>query len=148
MEKNVLVELTAEIVSAHASVSELTQEALLNEIQAVFHKLNGLAVGEEQEVVVASGEVKAVMPMDQAFGSEKVFCMICGKGFTTLKKHIMVSHQMNPKQYRKAFNIPTKVALVSRNYSESKKKIAQKLGLANKLAEGRKKRAENKAAKY
>jgi predicted transcriptional regulator len=87
------------------------------------------------------------MPMDQAFGAEKVFCMICGKGFTTLKKHIFVSHQMSPKQYRKAFNIPTKVALVSRNYSEQKKKTAQKLGLADKLAEGRKKRAANKAAK-
>jgi predicted transcriptional regulator len=147
MDKKVLIELTAEIVSAHASVSEMNQDALLGEIQAVFQKLNGLSGGEEEEVVAAPGEVKAVMPMDQAFGAEKVFCMVCGKGFTTLKKHIMVSHQMNPKQYRKAFNIPTKVALVSRNYSESKKKIAQKLGLADKLAEGRKKRAANKLAK-
>jgi predicted transcriptional regulator len=146
MDKKVLIELTAEIVSAHASVSEMNQESLLNEIQAVFQKLNGLAGGAEEEVVAAPGEVKAVMPMDQAFGAEKVFCMICGKGFTTLKKHIAVSHQMTPKQYRKAFNIPTKVALVSRSYSESKKKIAQKLGLADKLAEGRKKRAANKAA--
>ena len=146
MDKKVLIELTAEIVSAHASVSEMNQDALLGEIQAVFQKLNGLAGGEEELVVAAPGEVKAVMPMDQAFGAEKVFCMICGKGFTTLKKHIGVSHQMTPKQYRKAFNIPTKVALVSRNYSESKKKIAQKLGLADKLAEGRRKRAA-KAAK-
>jgi predicted transcriptional regulator len=147
MDKKVLIELTAEIVSAHASVSEMNQDALLSEIQAVFQKLNGLAGGEEEEVAAAPGEVKAVMPMDQAFGAEKVFCMICGKGFTTLKKHIFVSHQMSPKQYRKAFNIPTKVALVSRNYSEQKKKTAQKLGLADKLAEGRKKRAANKAAK-
>ena len=146
MDKKLLIELTAEIVSAHASVSEMNQDSLLSEIQAVFSKLNGLAGGEEETVLAVPGEVKAMMPMDQAFGAEKVFCMICGKGFTTLKKHIMVSHQMNPKQYRKAFNIPSKVALVSRNYSESKKKIAQKLGLADKLAEGRKKRAAAKAA--
>jgi predicted transcriptional regulator len=31
---------------------------------------------------------------------------------------------------------------VARNYSEAKKKIAQKLGLAEKLAEGRKKRGK------
>jgi hypothetical protein len=31
---------------------------------------------------------------------------------------------------------------VARSYSESKKKIAQKLGLAEKLAEGRRKRAK------
>jgi predicted transcriptional regulator len=144
MDKNVLIELTAEIVTAHASVNEMNQDALLNEIQAVFLKLNGLAGGEEVELPAAAGEIKAAMPMDQAFGAEKVFCMVCGKGFTTLKKHIAVSHQMTPKQYRKAFNIPSKVALVSRNYSDSKKKIAQKLGLADKLAEGRKKRAAKK----
>lgn len=146
MDKKVLIELTAEIVSAHASVNEMGQDALLNEIQAVFQKLNGLAGGEESALESGtSTEVKAVMPMNEAFGAEKVYCMICGKGFTTLKKHIAVSHSMTPKEYRKAFNIPTKVALVSRNYSESKKKIAQKLGLADKLAEGRKKRAANKA---
>jgi predicted transcriptional regulator len=146
MDKKVLIELTAEIVSAHASVSEMNQDALLNEISAVFQKLNGLAGGEEEEVVAVAGEIKAVMPMDQAFGAEKVFCMVCGKGFTTLKKHIAVSHQMTPKQYRKAFNIPSKVALVARSYSEKKKKTAQQLGLADKLAEGRKKRAANKGA--
>ncbi|MBF8258787.1 MAG: hypothetical protein HW377_1161, partial [Actinobacteria bacterium] len=36
--------------------------------------------------------------------------------------------------------IPSKTPLVARNYSESKKKIAQKLGLAAKLAEGRRKK--------
>ena len=39
MEKKILVELTTEIVSAHASVNEMSQEDLLGEIQAVFQKL-------------------------------------------------------------------------------------------------------------
>lgn len=141
MEKKVVIELTAEIVSAHASVNEMSREDLLDEIQAVFAKLNSLA-GIEAEEAKALGEVRPAVPMNKAFGADKVFCLECGKGFTTLKKHLAVSHNQSPKDYRKKFNIPTKTPLVARNYSEAKKKIAQKLGLAEKLAAGRRKRAK------
>lgn len=141
MEKKVVIELTAEIVSAHASVNEMSREDLLDEIQAVFTKLNSLA-GIEAEEGKATGEVKPAVPMNKAFGTDKVFCLECGKGFTTLKKHLAVSHNQSPKDYRKKFNIPTKTPLVARNYSEAKKKIAQKLGLAEKLAAGRRKRSK------
>lgn len=139
MDKRVVIELTAEIVSAHASVNEMSREDLLDEIQAVFAKLSSLA-GAEGVEAPASAEVKPAVPVNKAFGADKVFCLECGKGFTTLKKHLAISHNLSPKDYRKKFKIPAKTPLVARNYSESKKKIAQKLGLAAKLAEGRRKR--------
>jgi len=142
MDKRILVELTTEIVSAHASVNEMSREELLDEIQDVFRKLNGLVGVEGEAAGDASSEVKPAIPLNAAFGAEQVFCMECGKGFTTLKKHIAVSHNLTPKDYRKKFKVPAKTPLVARNYSESKKKIAQKLGLAEKLAAGRKKRAK------
>ena len=140
MDKRILVELTAEIVSAHASVNEMNKEALLDEIQSVYAKLDSL-VGAEGEVE-APAEEKPAVSLKAAFRADKVFCMVCGKGFTTLKKHLAISHNLAPKDYRKKFNIPAKTALVAKNYSEAKKKIAQKLGLAQKLAEGRKKRGK------
>lgn len=134
--------MTTEIVSAHASVNEMSREDLLEEIQDVFRKLNAL-VGEEGESAgEPPAEVRPAIPLNAAFGAEQVFCMECGKGFTTLKKHLAVSHNLSPKDYRKKFKVPAKTPLVARNYSESKKKIAQKLGLAEKLAEGRKKRGK------
>lgn len=139
MDKRIVIELTAEIVSAHASVNEMSKEDLLAEIQAVFAKLSSLA-GTEGAEAAAPAEEKPAVPLNKAFGADKVYCMVCGKGFTTLKKHLAINHNLSPKDYRKKFNIPTKTALVARSYSESKKKIAQKLGLAAKLAEGRKKR--------
>ncbi len=140
MDKRVLVELTTEIVSAHASVNEMSREDLLDEIQAVFQKLNALVGVEGEAAVGVLAEAKPAIPLNAAFGAEQVFCMECGKGFTTLKKHLAVSHNMTPKDYRKRFKIPAKTPLVAKNYSEAKKKIAQKLGLAEKLAAGRKKR--------
>lgn len=142
MDKKILVELTTEIVSAHASVNEMNQEDLLGEIQAVFQKLKTLVGAEGEETAFVEEEIKPAIPLKAAFGAEQVFCMECGKGFTTLKKHIAVSHNLSPKDYRKKYNVPARTPLVARNYSEAKKKIAQKLGLAEKLAAGRRKRAK------
>ena len=141
MDKKALLELTTDIVSAHASVNEMGKEQLLEELQSVFQKLMSLAGSEGGEGVEVSGELKPAVPVNKAFGADKVICLVCGKGFTTLKKHIAVSHQMTPKEYRKAFGVPSKTPLVARKYSEAKRKIAQEKGLAVKLAEGRKKKA-------
>ncbi|HBO70336.1 MAG TPA: MucR family transcriptional regulator [Deltaproteobacteria bacterium] len=142
MDKKVLIELTTEIVSAHASVNEMKREDLLDEIQAVFQKLSSLVGVEGDALAEGTGEVKPAIPVHAAFGSDKVYCMECGKGFVTLKKHLAVAHNQTPKEYRKKFGVPSKTPLVARKYSESKKRIAQKLGLAEKLAAGRKKRAK------
>ncbi|MBE0603688.1 MAG: MucR family transcriptional regulator [Deltaproteobacteria bacterium] len=144
MDKKLLVELTAEIVSAHASVNEMGSEELLGEMQSVYQKLVALAGTEGEEVEAGVQEIKPAIPINKAFGADKVYCLVCGKAFTTLKKHIAVSHQMTPKDYRKTFGIPSKTPLVARKYSEAKKKIAQEKGLAKKLAEGRRKRAAAK----
>jgi predicted transcriptional regulator len=144
MEKKLLVELTAEIVSAHASVNEMSADDLLGEMQSVYQKLVALAGYEGEEIEGMPQENKPAVPVNKAFGADKVICLVCGKPFTTLKKHIAVSHQMTPKDYRKTFGIPAKTALVARKYSEAKKKIAQEKGLAGKLAEGRRRRAAEK----
>lgn len=142
MDRRVLIELTTEIVSAHASVNEMRREELLDEIQAVYQKLSSLVGVEGEALVEGVPEVKPAVPVHAAFGSEKVYCMECGKGFTTLKKHLAVAHDTTPKEYRKKFGVPARTPLVARKYSEAKKKIAQKLGLAEKLAAGRKKRSK------
>src|SRR5512134_3279988 len=107
MDKKFLVELTAEIVSAHASVNEMKKEELLDEMQAVFQKLLSLAGSVSEEGEAMPQEIKPAVPVNKAFGADKVICLVCGKNFTTLKKHIAVSHQMAPKEYRKAFGVPS-----------------------------------------
>jgi len=108
----------------------------------MFQKLLSLAGSEGVGGVEVRVEIKPAVPVNKAFGADKVVCLVCGKGFTTLKKHIAVSHQMTPKEYRKAFGVPSKTPLVARKYSEAKRKIAQDKGLALKLAEGRKRKAK------
>src|SRR3989304_606273 len=79
MDKRVLVELTTEIVSAHASVNEMSREDLLDEIQAVFQKLNVLVGAEGEATAGVSAEVKPAIPLNAAFGGGQVFCMESGE---------------------------------------------------------------------
>ena len=143
MDRKFLLELTADIVSAHVSVNEMGSDKLLDEVQSVFRMLETLSGAESSEVEAVGQEVKPAIPVNKAFGADKIYCLVCGKSFTTLKKHLAVSHQMTPKDYRKTFGIPSKTPLVARKYSEAKKRIAQEKGLAEKLAEGRRRRAQN-----
>ncbi|MBE0618725.1 MAG: MucR family transcriptional regulator [Proteobacteria bacterium] len=151
MDKRLLLQMTADIVASHASMNELTQADLLGEIDQVYAKLAGLSGGIEgeaeltMEIVPAEAEkIKPAVPLDAAFGSDKVFCMVCGKGMKTLKRHLATAHDMKPGQYRKAFGIPAGTALVAREYSEARKRMAKDLNLAERLVEARAARGKKK----
>ena len=153
MDKRLLLQMTADIVASHASMNELSQSDLLAEIDQVFGKLANLGGGADSEefgAPAAEAETEALnpaVPLEAAFGSEKVFCMVCGKGMKTLKRHISTAHGMKPGQYRKAFSIPAGTALVARDYSEARQKMAQKLNLAERLEKARAAKGKGKAKK-
>lgn len=133
-----LTELTAEIVSAHASGSSLTSEELIKNIHAVYGTLKAL----EEGVAVPAAETALTevptLTIKQAFKKDEVVCMICGKsGLKILKRHLQVAHDMKPGQYRKQFNIPSSQALVAKNYSEQRKKAALDRGQGDVLAKAR-----------
>ncbi len=142
-----LLELTASIVSSHASMSEMTSEDLLQEIQKVYASLQQLeVVGAEG---AAAPEAKApVMTLKKAFQPDQVFCMICGKGgMKTLARHLAKVHGLKPGEYKKQFGIPSSQALTAKNFSEARRKMAQDRGLADNLAKAREIRAANLKAK-
>jgi predicted transcriptional regulator len=150
MDKRLLLQMTADIVAAHASVNELSQADLLSGIDQVFKKLSDLGGGIEAEEVSTTEpeavpeEMKPAVPREAAFGSQKVFCMVCGKGMKTLKRHIATAHGMKPGQYRKTFNIEPGTPLVARDYSEARKTMAKDLNLAERLVKARAARGKKK----
>lgn len=138
-----LVELAATIVSSHASVTVMTTEELLQEIQKVYASLQqlettGVAAAETEE------EKKTpAMTLRKAFQADQVFCMICGKGgMKTLARHLNQVHGITPREYRKQFNIPASQSLTAKNFSESRRQTALDRGLAENLAKARAVRAE------
>ena len=142
-----LLELTASIVSSHASMSEMTSEELLLEIQKVYASLQGLEAAGTSSAI-RSEEQAPAMTLKKAFQSDQVFCMICGKGgMKTLSRHLAKVHSIKPGEYRKQFGIHRSQPLTAKNFSEARRKMAKDRGLADNLAKARVIRAANIQAK-
>lgn len=141
-----LVELTASIVAAHATGTEMSSEELLQEISKVFATLKKLETeGTAAETGAAPGT--PVMTLKKAFQNDQVCCLICGKtGFKTLTRHLKQAHELKPGQYRKQFNIPASQSLTAKNYSEARRKAANENNLAANLEKARAVRAAKKGS--
>ena len=141
-----LLELTANIVSSHASVSAMSGEELLLELQKVHTALQSL---ETMTAEKAEQETRGpAVPRKKAFQADQISCMICGKsGMKTLARHLAQVHNIKPGAYRKRFGIPGSQALTARNFSEARRKMAQERGLADNLVKARAVRAAKIKAK-
>ena len=136
-----LLELTASIVSSHASMSEMTSEELLQEIEKVYSSLQKLE-GTGTDTVAAAESKTPAVTLKKAFQADQVVCMVCGKGgMKTLTRHLARVHGMKPGEYRKQFGIPGSQALTAKNFSDARRKMAQDRGLADNLAKARAVRA-------
>ena len=153
-----LLELTADIVISHVSVTEMSSDDLLTEIKAVYATLKGLGKGEievsAQEPKKRDRKPKAMvetiteekpsipqapaMTILEAFKPDHVGCMICGKtGMVTMKRHLTTAHNLKPGQYRKQFNIPKDQPLAAMDYVAKRRQNALDRGLGEKMAAAR-----------
>ena len=140
-----ILEMAADIVAAHASTTNMTKEELVSELSEVYNALNSLEKGESP--VVTEEEQGPAVSRKKAFGKDKIYCMICGKGMKTLSRHLKTSHDMTAAEYRKQFDIPRSQSLAAKNYSETRRQMAIDKGLGEKLAKARAARGKKKATK-
>jgi predicted transcriptional regulator len=138
-----LLDLTAQLVSAHASNTQMTSDQLYKEIETVYASLKALESG----VQVETAEQPKQLSIKQAFKNDVIICMICNKGFKTLKRHLAQAHDLKPGQYRKQFNIPSTMSLTAKSYSESRRQTAIDKGLGDGLVKARATRKANSDAK-
>ena len=138
-----LVEMAAEIVAAHASTTNMTKEELVTELSEVYNALSTLEKGEEISGTQEQSDTP-VVSRKKAFGKDKIYCMICGKGMKTLSRHLKTSHNMTASEYRKQFDIPRAQSLAAKSYSETRRQMAIDRGLGEKLAKARAARGRKK----
>ncbi|WP_303720571.1 MucR family transcriptional regulator [Malonomonas rubra] len=138
-----IMEMAAEIIAAHASTTPMSKDELIAELTEIHAALSSLEKGETIEKEEATEETPAVS-RKKAFGKDKIYCMICGKGFKTLSRHLKTSHDMTASEYRKQFDIPRSQSLAAKNYSESRRQMAVDRGLADNLAKARAARGKKK----
>jgi len=141
-----ILEMAADIVAAHASTTNMTKEELISELNDIYNALNNLEKGEAITEATEKEPGPAVT-RKKAFGKDKIYCMICGKGMKTLARHLKTSHDMTASEYRKQFDIPRSQSLAAKSYSEKRRQMAIDRGLGEKLAKARAERLKGKGKK-
>ena len=138
---NEILRLTTEIVTAHASLTELTPEQLVQEIKDVHAALAALESGEilgeavSGEVEEAAGVKKPSIPLKDIVKNKYVVCLECGKKLKTLKTHLRKAHGLTSKEYYQRFDLdPKKYPLVCKDYSAKRSEMAKARGFGKKSA--------------
>jgi len=142
-----LAELTAQIISARVSKKDMTLDELQQEMQIVSNMLKGIDAGITTEAVAQEPEISKPEKINfkKVFKDKEVICLLCNKGFTTLKRHLTKMHQITDKDYKKQFGIPAKQKLVAKAYSEERKKAALDRGQGEILVKARAARIAKKS---
>jgi predicted transcriptional regulator len=126
-EREVLLTLASEIVSAHISNNDVAREQLPALIQQVY---DALATAGQKAVEPTRPD--PVVPIRQSVRPEHLVCLECGKHFSMLKRHLMTDHELTPEQYRIRWGLPPSYPVVAPNYAKVRSTLAKKIGLGRR----------------
>ena len=134
VEKEVVLGLVAEIVSAHVRNNAVPTDQLSTLIQQVFNTL----VAAEQKSS-APPQPEPAVPINRSMRADYLTCLDCGKHLSMLKRHLRMDHQLTPQQYRQRWGLPVSYPMVASGYAKVRSAIAKQIGLGRIGAVRRKK---------
>ena len=124
-----LVTLTADIVSSHVSNNSVAVSDLPLLIQNVHGALTGLSPDGEG----ANDErPEPAVAIRSSIKPDYIVCLEDGKKLKMLKRHLMTHYQMTPDEYRARWDLPADYPMVAPNYAEKRRELAKKIGLGRK----------------
>ena len=127
--KNALIDMTAEIVSAYVGNNEITAAELPSLIQQVYVSLADVSQG----VVVNENEpLKPAIAVKRSVSSDYIVCLEDGKKFKSLKRHLRAHYDMSPDEYRVKWGLPKDYPMVAPNYAQARSALAKQMGLGQK----------------
>lgn len=127
VDRSVLLELAAKIVSAHVANNHVDAVGLPALIQSVFDALSGV----ETTAPIEQALVPAVS-IKQSVKQDHIICLEDGKKLKMLKRHLMTAYQMTPEQYRTKWGLPRDYPMVAPDYAERRSVLARSIGLGRK----------------
>lgn len=136
-----LITLTADIVTAHVANNNVDGETLPSLIQNVYGALSGL--GAEQ---AAEERPEPAVSVRASVKNDHIVCLEDGKKMKMLKRHLMTDHGLTPDEYRERWNLPADYPMVAPDYANKRRELAKKIGLGRKPGQKPKARTSRKKA--
>ena len=122
-----LLELTTEIVAAHACNNTITPGDLPQLIQDVYKTL--VVVGMAP---LAPERPRTAVALKKSIFPDFIVCLEDGKKLKMLKRHLKTAYNLTPEEYRKRWGLPTDYPMVAPNYAKHRSNLAKKIGLGTK----------------
>jgi predicted transcriptional regulator len=122
-----LLDLTAQIVSAHLRKARLPPDALPGVIQAVYEALRGTTVATAK-----ASRAEPAVPANRSVFPDYIVCLEDGKKLKTLKRHLQTAYNMTPGQYREKWGLPAHYPMIAPSYAKYRSDLAKELGLGRK----------------
>lgn len=129
--RDALVSLTADIVSAYVTKNAVPRADLGTLIGSVHGSLTALAIGD---VPISESAPVPAVPIKKSVTDEYLICLEDGKKFKSLKRHIGVHYNLTPDEYRQKWNLPASYPMVAPAYAAARSMLARKMGLGRKPA--------------
>jgi predicted transcriptional regulator len=129
MDKNEIVELTADIVSAFVSNNAVAAGDLpqiISDVHAALSRATGREAPPPRE------EMKPAIPVKKSVTPDFIVCLEDGKKFKSLKRHIRTHYNLSPEQYREKWDLPHDYPMVAPNYASARSQLAKKMGLGQR----------------
>ena len=124
--------LVAQILSSYLSNNTVAPADLPSVIESVKKAFAGTS-----ETMPASGNVsrswEPAVTIKKSIAPDAVTCLVCGKKFKSLKRHLQAAHQLSPREYRDAFKLKRDYPLVAPAYAAQRSDLAKSLGLGRKV---------------
>lgn len=128
MENEQLVELTADIVSAHVANNNVAVGDVATLVERVYQALSSLGTPTPEP----QQEKTPIVSVRASIKPEYLVCMECGRKQKTLKRHLENAHGMSPDQYRSDYGLPRDYPMVAPEYSKKRSQMAHAIGLGRK----------------
>jgi predicted transcriptional regulator len=128
-ESTVLVELTADVVSAYVSnnpVSTVDLPNLIGDVHSALTRLSAAAAPAPAEK-----PKPAVSPKKSVF-DDYIICLEDGKKFKSLKRHLRTHYDLSPEEYREKWGLAADYPMVAPSYAAARSKLARQMGLGRK----------------
>lgn len=125
-----IIELTADIVSAHVANNNVASTELPDLIRSVHAALSKTSEPLAEPAV----RPEPAVSVRASVKPDYIVCLEDGAKLKMLKRYLRTNFNMTPEDYRAKWDLPRDYPMVAPNYAEQRRGLAHKIGLGRKKA--------------
>lgn len=142
MDKKAFITLTSDITSAYVANNQVEADKVGGLVTSIHDALSSLG---QQEAIDEAPE--PAVSVRSSVKKDHLVCLVCGEKMKMLRRHLRVQHDMEPEEYRAAYNLSEDYPLIAASYSEQRSKLAKEIGLGKQATTKRGRKAGSKNGK-